>query len=63
MARGKKRAESEDDPRKLELISIRIEEGDLREMDRLVEEGYYLDRSEVVRDAIRKLLRKQLEGT
>ncbi len=38
----------------LETIEIRLTKGLLKAIDRMIEQGLYLNRSEAIRDAIRK---------
>lgn len=51
--KGKNKFEGE-----VERISVRLSEKDLKEIDRLVEEGEYKNRSEAIREAIKLLIHK-----
>ncbi len=42
------------------LITVHIPEKFLKEIEKLVEEGYYPNRSEVIRIALRDFLRQEL---
>jgi Arc/MetJ-type ribon-helix-helix transcriptional regulator len=43
------------------VTSFKLPEGVLKEIDRLVEKGYFLNRSEAIREAIRQLIVKYRE--
>jgi len=45
---------------KMKIISVQIPQGLLKGMDQLVKQGAYPNRSEVIRAAIRELLKKEL---
>ena len=45
----------------MELMQVRLPEGLIEEVDKFVEKGYYANKSDVIRDAIRRLvLAKQI---
>jgi len=44
------------------LVTVHLPEKFLREIEKLVEEGYYPNRSEVIRIAIRDFLRNEIWG-
>lgn len=44
----------------MSLITVHIPEKFLKEIEKLVEEGYYPNRSEVIRIAIRDFLRQEI---
>lgn len=46
----------------MKRISLRIEIETLRKIDKLVKEGYYRSRAEVIREAIRFLLKREIGG-
>ena len=41
-------------------VNVRLEEGLVKELDELVVKGLYTTRTEVVRDAIKRLLRERI---
>lgn len=45
--------------KKLHLLQIKLSEDMLRTMDKMIEEGLYLNRSEIIRDALRQLILKK----
>jgi len=46
---------------KMSVTQVRLPEGLITEIDKLVEKGFYTNKSDVIRDAIRKLvLEKQI---
>jgi Arc/MetJ-type ribon-helix-helix transcriptional regulator len=45
------------------ITQVRLPEGLIEEMDSLVEKGHYTSKSDVIRDAIRKLLLERQIGT
>ena len=45
---------------KMKIISVQLPQGLIRAMDQLVKQGIYPNRSEIIRTAIRELLRKEL---
>ncbi|MDI3474310.1 MAG: antitoxin ParD1/3/4 [Thermococcaceae archaeon] len=45
---------------KMKIISVQLPQGLINAMDQLVKKGIYPNRSEVIRAAIRELLRKEL---
>ena len=45
--------------KKLHLLQIKLSEDMLRAMDKMIEEGLYLNRSEIIRDALRQLILKK----
>ncbi|MBO8174344.1 MAG: type II toxin-antitoxin system ParD family antitoxin [Thermococcus sp.] len=45
---------------KMKIISVQIPQGLLNAIDTLVKRGVYPNRSEVIREAIRELLKKEL---
>jgi len=47
----------------VKTLSIHVPEAYLRGIDKLVEKGIYTSRSEFIRAAIRKLLRREFWGT
>lgn len=47
----------------LELVTVKLPEAFLSGIDELIESGIYPNRSEVIRIAIRDMLKKELWGT
>ncbi|ASI99101.1 ribbon-helix-helix domain-containing protein [Thermococcus celer] len=45
---------------KMRIISVQLPQGLINAMDQLVKRGVYPNRSEVIREAIRELLKKEL---
>ena len=45
---------------KMKIISVQLPQGLIRAMDQLVKQGVYPNRSEIIRTAIRELLKKEL---
>ena len=45
---------------RMRIISVQIPQGLINAMDQLVKRGVYPNRSEVIREAIRELLKKEL---
>jgi antitoxin ParD1/3/4 len=45
---------------KMKIISVQLPHGLIKAMDKLVEQGIYPSRSEVIRSAIRELLKKEM---
>lgn len=45
---------------KMKIISVQLPQGLIRAMDQLVKQGIYPNRSEIIRTAIRELLKKEL---
>jgi len=46
--------------RYMKVITIRLPEGVVKELDLLIECGRYSSRAEVIREAVRELVRKEL---
>jgi Arc/MetJ-type ribon-helix-helix transcriptional regulator len=47
----------------MEVTQVRLPEGILKEVDKLIERGIYTSKSDVVRDALRKLILEQQVGS
>jgi Arc/MetJ-type ribon-helix-helix transcriptional regulator len=47
----------------MEVTQVRLPEGILKEVDKLIERGIYTSKSDVVRDALRKLILEQQIGS
>jgi antitoxin ParD1/3/4 len=45
---------------RMRIISVQLPQGLINAMDQLVKKGVYPNRSEVIREAIRELLKKEL---
>ena len=45
---------------KMRIVSVQLPQGLINAMDQLVKKGVYPNRSEVIREAIRELLKKEL---
>ncbi len=45
---------------KMRIISVQIPQGLINAMDQLVKKGVYPNRSEIIREAIRELLKREL---
>jgi len=45
---------------KMKIISVQLPQGLIKAMDQLVKQGVYPNRSEIIRTAIRELLKKEL---
>ncbi|WP_297521396.1 ribbon-helix-helix domain-containing protein [Thermococcus sp.] len=45
---------------KMRIISVQLPQGLINAMDQLVRRGIYPNRSEIIREAIRELLKKEL---
>ncbi|ASA78034.1 MULTISPECIES: ribbon-helix-helix domain-containing protein [Thermococcus] len=45
---------------KMRIISVQLPQGLINAMDQLVKKGVYPSRSEIIREAIRELLKKEL---
>jgi len=45
---------------KMRIISVQLPQGLINAMDQLVRRGVYPSRSEIIREAIRELLKKEL---
>lgn len=45
------------------VTQVRIPEGVLRKVDELVEKGFYSSKSDVIRDAVRKLILEKQVGS
>ena len=45
---------------RMRIISVQIPQGLINAMDQLVKKGVYPNRSEIIREAIRELLKKEL---
>ncbi|WP_457751816.1 ribbon-helix-helix domain-containing protein [Thermococcus sp.] len=45
---------------KMKIISVQLPPGLIKAMDQLVKQGVYPNRSEIIRTAIRELLKKEL---
>jgi Arc/MetJ-type ribon-helix-helix transcriptional regulator len=45
-----------------DLIQARIAEGTLKEIDKLVIKGNYINRAEFLRDAVKEKLRREVYG-
>ncbi|ASJ10172.1 transcriptional regulator [Thermococcus sp. P6] len=45
---------------KMRIISVQLPRGLINAMDQLVKRGVYPNRSEIIREAIRELLKKEL---
>ena len=46
----------------MKLISVKLKESKIWALDQLIRDGKYLSRSEIIRTAIRDLLKKELNG-
>lgn len=44
----------------MKIISVQLPQGLINAMDQLVKKGVYPNRSEIIREAIRELLKKEL---
>jgi Arc/MetJ-type ribon-helix-helix transcriptional regulator len=47
----------------MEVTQVRLPEGILKEVDKLVHRGIYTNKSDVVRDALRRLILEQQVGS
>ncbi len=47
----------------MDLIQVRLPEGLITELDTLVEKGFYASKSDVIRDAIRRLVLEKQVGS
>jgi Arc/MetJ-type ribon-helix-helix transcriptional regulator len=47
----------------MDVAQVRLPEGLMNEVDELVNQGLYTNRSEVIRDALRKLILKKQVGS
>ncbi len=47
----------------MEVTQVRLPEGLVKEVDKLVQRGIYTNKSDVVRDALRKLILEQQVGS
>lgn len=47
----------------MEVAQVRLPEGLVREVDKLVDKGFYTSKSDVIRDALRKLLLEKQIGS
>ncbi|WP_297548595.1 ribbon-helix-helix domain-containing protein [Thermococcus sp.] len=45
---------------RMKIISVQLPQGLINAMDQLVKKGVYPNRSEIIREAIRELLKKEL---
>ena len=45
---------------KMRIISVQLPQGLINAMDQLVKKGVYPNRSEIIREAIRELLKREL---
>lgn len=45
---------------RMKIISVQLPQGLIKAMDQLVRQGVYPNRSEIIRTAIRELLKKEL---
>ncbi|WP_099212140.1 ribbon-helix-helix domain-containing protein [Thermococcus henrietii] len=45
---------------RMRIISVQLPQGLINAMDQLVKKGVYPNRSEIIREAIRELLKKEL---
>ncbi len=45
---------------KMKIISVQLPQGLIKAMDQLVKQGIYPNRSEIIRTAIRELLKREL---
>ncbi len=45
---------------RMKIISVQLPQGLINAMDQLVKKGVYTSRSEVIREAVRELLKKEL---
>ncbi|GAB6101296.1 ribbon-helix-helix domain-containing protein [Thermococcus atlanticus] len=45
---------------RMKIISVQLPQGLINAMDQLVKKGVYPSRSEVIREAVRELLKKEL---
>lgn len=63
MSRKNDTTSNKDKNRRMVLISVHIPRQMLEELDRLVQEGRFPNRSEAIRTAIRDLLLKERERT
>jgi len=45
---------------KMKIVSVQLPQGLINAMDQLVKKGVYPNRSEIIREAIRELLKKEL---
>lgn len=46
----------------MEVTQVRLPEGLVKEMDKLVKIGFYTNKSDVLRDAVRRLISDKLSG-
>ena len=46
----------------MELMQVRLPEKLIKEVDRFVKKGYYSTKSDVIRDAVRKLILEKMIG-
>ena len=47
----------------MEVTQVRLPEGLIKEVDKLVHRGIYINKSDVVRDALRRLILEQQVGS
>ncbi|MBI4981273.1 ribbon-helix-helix protein, CopG family [Candidatus Woesearchaeota archaeon] len=47
----------------MEVVQVRLPDGLIGEVDRLVDGGFYTSRSDVIRDALRKLILEKQIGS
>ncbi len=45
---------------KMKIVSVQLPQGLINAMDQLVKKGVYPSRSEIIREAVRELLKKEL---